>query len=81
MKLVGPHRSLGTGRWIELGQQQRGEVPRRIEVAAFEVIRGGVAVVHVGVHVRQRGKQGSGLGSERVLVAVACAEQPPDLSV
>ena len=52
-----------------------------VEVAAFEVMRAGAAVVHVGLGVRQRGQQGPGLGGERVLGTVTCAVQPPDLAV
>ena len=55
--------------------------PGLIEVAALDVVGAGLAVVHVGLYVRERGEERPGLGRERMLAAVACAVQPPDLSV
>ena len=72
---------LGVAGRLELGEQRRGETACAVEVAAFEVVRAGTAVVDVGADVRERGEERAGLGGEGVVAAAACAVQPPDLPI
>ena len=51
---------LGIARWLELGEQRRGETARAVEVAAFEVVGAGTAVVDVRAGVRERGEERRG---------------------
>jgi hypothetical protein len=75
------HVDLGIGRRLKFGEQRRGETSRAVEVAAFEVIWVGAAVVHLGPCVRQRREAGTGLGGERVLATVTRPVQAPNLSI
>src|SRR6188472_2870068 len=52
-----------------------------VEVTAFEVVRTGAAVVHLGAHIRERPEESPGLLCERVVAAAARAVQPPDLPI
>ena len=66
---------------MQFGEHRRGETTCVVEVAAFEVLRAGAAVVDVRLRVRQRGDEGTGFDGERVFATIASAVQAPDLPV
>jgi hypothetical protein len=72
---------LGLARWLELGEQRRGETAGAVVITAFAVVGTGSAVVDAGTNVRERSEERARLGGEGLVTVAACAVQPPDLPI
>ena len=80
MKGAGPHRYASASRG-GFGRQPVPWTACGVEVAALDIVGTWTAVVRLGACVRERSEESAGLGGERVLAAVACGVQGPDLAI